>query len=84
MPPKVEPELTGWFDGTVKPVRVGVYEVQFKDSGKFFSRWSGTHWLALDRNAERANAQQGESFTIHGDRVPFTWRGYNQPMGETA
>lgn len=39
--------LTDWFDGSVAPVRVGVY-LRRTDLGIFYSYWDGSHWC---RNA---------------------------------
>ena len=37
-------QLTDWFPGDVKPVRVGVYEVQDEGGVGKFSEWNGEHW----------------------------------------
>lgn len=36
-------ELTPWFDGDVKPVRVGVYQRKV-DSGFYYCHWDGSIW----------------------------------------
>lgn len=37
---------TPWYDGKVKPVRVGVYKRRSKGSGEItYSKWNGRWWL---------------------------------------
>ena len=51
-----KPKLTKWFDGSVKPVRVGFYEtgwgdekaVTDYDASPFLWWWNGSYWLASD------------------------------------
>lgn len=67
-------KLTPWFDGSVKPVRVGVYELDYRDedhaSRTFYTAWDGLVWRYLE-SGDVAYAQ---------DR---NWRGLaQQPKGK--
>ena len=37
-------KLTPWFPGTVKPVRVGVYEREYRCSRRIYNYWNGKTW----------------------------------------
>lgn len=40
--------LTPWFDGSIKPARVGVYERNYGDGysyGREYSFWDGRRWM---------------------------------------
>lgn len=37
-------KLTPWFPGTVKPVRVGVYERKFPNGWRSYNYWNGKAW----------------------------------------
>lgn len=60
----VESELTDWYDADIKPVRVGVYQVE-SDMGNFpiFAYYNGQEWCDKDNR---------ELIYFKQDR---TWRG---------
>ena len=37
-------KLTPWFPGTVKPVRVGVYERKYRNGWRAYCSWTGKAW----------------------------------------
>jgi len=62
-------DLTGFFEGCIKPIRVGVYYVTTKDLagvGGAYEYWSGTEWIAF-RNWGRFS-----------NRIGFVWQGLNK------
>ena len=41
------PKLTPWIDGSINPVRAGVYQRDFSvdsDESPYFSKWDGEKW----------------------------------------
>ena len=36
--------MTEWFDGKVKPVRLGLYEINTKDGYNYRAQWNGKYW----------------------------------------
>ena len=53
---------TPWFDGDVKPMRVGVYErddsaTWLGDGSEAFSFWDGHYWMALSLDIDSANSR---------------------------
>lgn len=77
-----EPATT--FDGTVKPVRAGVYEVRTPESvGTVYSRWNGSYWCEyshIPNWVASSNIKSGQLY----EAKSFKWRGYTQPMGDAA
>ena len=63
------PIKTDWFDGSVKPVNVGVYERQWPE-GVLLHKWDGAVWFAGQSTAEEAESCRVESLD---SRRP--WRG---------
>lgn len=51
------PNKTPWFDGSVKPVRPGVYEVSWNGMAfaPRFSHWNGRRWGFRDFSAKEAH-----------------------------
>ena len=44
-----KPKLTPWYPASIEPVRVGVYEFQFKHYPViFFYEWDGCHFRVSD------------------------------------
>lgn len=68
---KKEPELTPWFDGEVKPARVGVY--QRRTYGDYFAYWffDGSVWLTGGTSTPDV-ARCGSKHSPEQDRE---WRG---------
>ena len=66
-------KTTPWYPGTVKPVRVGVYERWYPLSNEaFFSFWTGKFWRAGTKNIN-ATFYERES-----DFQNFKWRGLTE------
>lgn len=64
---------TPWFDGSVKPVRVGVYERTFGSGETHFSKWDGKRWNQFG-NLLYASRQMNAS---GWQNLP--WRGLTKP-----
>lgn len=65
-----EMKLTPWFDGSVKPVRVGWYERAY-GNGNFPCTWDGKKWRIDGARSEYSMAQK------------LPWRGLaQQPKGK--
>lgn len=70
-------KLTDWFQGDVKPIRVGIYERRYK-SGIYFSKWNGIHWGFGHCKVKFANLT--EDFLSQYQNLP--WRGLSKdPKG---
>lgn len=65
------PKLTPWFPGSVKPVRVGVYERDYDRGYPVYSRWDGKHWLWTYDSSRQAAIEQGKLSPFQN--IP--WRG---------
>ena len=61
---------TDWFPGTVKPVRNGVYERDYPNSGVVFCRFYKGAWLFAHKDSYIASRQLDQSFT-----QDLPWRG---------
>ena len=64
-------KLTPWFPGTVKPVRVGVYERQYRTGDFGYCYWSGQIW------SWKATTPAG-ALRLQNTRSPYQntpWRG---------
>jgi len=72
-------KLTQWHSGKVKPVHIGVYEVQPSDKHKYYSyfdgnKWRG-HWWTIEHAYEKKSWQYVSSETTK-------WRGLaEKPKG---
>ena len=66
-----KPKLTEWFPPEVKPVRVGVYEVDHPP-GRWFRKWDGKTWLCGSKAPQRA-AKNTLQLDHPSDRR--SWRG---------
>ena len=64
---------TPWFPGSVKPVRNGVYERDYPNSGVVFCRFYKGAWQYAHKDHYIASRQTEESFT-----QDFPWRGLAQ------
>lgn len=54
---KASPELTGWYEGEQRPVRVGVYQRQMNIlSHVTYSYWDGEYWCCYANSAIGAEA----------------------------
>ena len=65
-------KLTPWFPGTVKPVRVGVYERQYSlmRSERLYCHWDGKYWYAWAMTPKQAE----KAYTLSAlQNLP--WRG---------
>jgi hypothetical protein len=60
---------TPWFDGSVKPVRLGVYQRRYV-GGARYARWTGRYWCLPWRRVATAAQDTAASFF---ERLP--WRG---------
>ncbi|RYF48185.1 MAG: hypothetical protein EOO27_35940 [Comamonadaceae bacterium] len=68
--------VTRWISSKVKPVRVGMYQVQFLDRvGLFYSRWDGKRWFVSKYTAFLADQAAIEIASIQFMR----WRGRKLP-----
>lgn len=49
-------KLSQWHNGKIKPVNVGVYEINVSDTDvpSFFRKFDGINWLTCDYTAEQA------------------------------
>ena len=63
-------KTTAWYPGTVKPVRAGVYERQYKFNGVKYCYWSGRYWCLPEITARKAF---GIRFMSEYQNLP--WRG---------
>ena len=63
-------KLTPWFDGSVKPVRVGWYERKWPHGWTEYGHWDGFAWVYPEGN--------GKFWSQH-----LPWRGLaQQPKGK--
>ncbi len=63
-------KTTPWYPGTVKPVRVGLYQRDYGREGNYFCRWDGKVWYCGHYHTQIA--------AVDGDRSFFQdipWRG---------
>jgi len=67
---------TQWYSGDVKPVRIGVYEVQAAPSGKTvgFKFWNGARWSIFAFEKENAIAFKRHPSGFQGS----VWRGLRE------
>ena len=72
---------TPWFDGSVKPVRVGVYQRRYSNGLILYSLWDGARWML---NAETANeaAGTGARWKDASPHQFIPWRGLASDPGE--
>lgn len=68
---------TPWFDGAIKPARVGLYQRCFSTVGRnwYWSYWTGKYWLALKYDKRRA----GRSHAGVSCYQSLSWRGLASP-----
>jgi hypothetical protein len=65
-------KLTPWFDGSVKPVRPGVYERAFgPDAPPRYAEWTGWQWLE-SRGTVRSAPR---SLKVSATQSAAGWRG---------
>lgn len=65
---------TPWFDGSVKPVHVGVYQ-RSDDGCVWFSHWNGSFWGCMADTRRRALFEALQP--SYKQNLP--WRGLTQP-----
>jgi hypothetical protein len=73
-----EQQLTPWFDGSVKPVRKGVYERFGEGWGlSDFALWDGRRWMCGHETPEGADSlvMWESMFQPHHGDTDFQWRG---------
>ncbi len=63
-------KLTPWYPGTIKPVRVGVYERRYPDGATLYSLWDGVQWYWAWDTAALASREYKYTYT---QTIP--WRG---------
>lgn len=64
-------KLTKWIDGSEYPVRVGVYEAQFRRLGPaFYFNWNGKRWSTASGDPAGAATRP-----VGASNSPFRWRG---------
>ena len=72
-------KLTDWFGPDVKPVRIGVYQIQLSVRGDSYAYWSGTRWGACTGaaygDAGIEIALEAELRNYEGANQNKTWRG---------
>ena len=70
-------EVTGWLDGSQKPVRPGVYERKFEAMRLHdFAKWDGRRWMIGYGTPEEAdNLVMHESLYQPWFDNGFQWRG---------
>ena len=73
---------TGWFSGTVKPARPGVYECDWAEmdesgveGGLWFNEWTGRAWRWGSTTPTRAKRNGEREIEF----VPARWRGLCGP-----
>lgn len=66
-------KLTPWFHGSVKPVRVGVYERKPSPGTEPYSYWNGEFWASSDDTPERAAHSIWIEYESHIQNL--SWRG---------
>lgn len=49
-------KLTQWFDGNIKPVRVGVYQREYGYGKLFYCKFDGKNWLVCYLTIEEADS----------------------------
>jgi len=64
-------KLSPWHDGNVKPVHIGVYQVESSANGDYYSMWDGSNFLGAWCSVERAITKGTIS---HADKYK-QWRG---------
>ena len=64
-------KLTPWFPGTVKPVRVGVYERDYDTPLPHYCYWNGKWWCRLSFDPDDAMNQKG----VKSVYETLPWRG---------
>ena len=62
-------KLTPWFDGSIKPVRAGVYETSYGRSG--YAYFDGKRWGWVNATVEQASKDQDTNGAFQRKR----WRG---------
>lgn len=78
--PYTEDQFTDWFPPHVKPVRPGVYPVDF-GLGHSWCFWSGAQWANSDTTPDRAAKRSGD---FDGAVQDKRWRGLNFDPAVTA
>lgn len=68
--------LTDWFPGSVKPVRVGVYQREYsygKSKGIHYCYWNGRGWGLGEHSVEQAMTHEIDFMVAPRQYLP--WRG---------
>ena len=80
---------TPWFDGSTKPVRVGVYETPEEDGeGPYYSYFDGIdfcgQWESVTQAKEKAATESRRAhWRKHGSQVD-KWRGLTSPSRDAS
>jgi hypothetical protein len=69
-----KPKLTPWFPASVKPARVGVYNVDTLELGDIYRYWDGRHWSFFGLSPDGAMTQHAHGNIFTNGRL-FPWRG---------
>jgi hypothetical protein len=82
----LEPDVSDWIDGKVKPTIVGVYERQYGPTSVSYCMWDGAHWLfPTDSVATAADAVHINSTGTTSFKQELPWRGLRHyPARETG
>lgn len=68
-----EQQLTGWIDGNLTPVRVGLYQRQY-EGVNYYSYWDGVCWGCF--NKEKKHALLVKNLSTSLPWLP--WRGIDK------
>jgi hypothetical protein len=63
-------KLTPWIDGSIKPVRAGVYQREYGDGIPYYFKFDCSAWYCLHNTIEGASERRGISFSQN-----LPWRG---------
>jgi hypothetical protein len=67
-------KTTPWFDGEIKPVRVGVYQRKWDDGSIGYAKWHGEHWGPSYDVTNPLAVQQADRSGF-GFQTLMPWRG---------
>ena len=83
---RVTPWVTPWFDGTVKPVRVGWYPRKLStDAYQYMNYWDGAEWHYNADESSNAPGWLPASKTMsESSSLSWQWRGLTKPAGQPA
>lgn len=68
--------LTTWFDGSIKPIHIGVYERKSTFGFAHYSYWNGKKWKLISSTPDKAFNARLDSDDSHFQTLE--WRGLCQ------